>query len=77
MEAHRTTGVAKNGILTLSVPEKFEGKDLEIIVLSSEEDNYDIIEKNLQSKKVERLLKIIGTAKDSTTTFDKHDVYDQ
>jgi hypothetical protein len=77
MEALRTTGVAKNGILTVHVPEKFEGKDLDVIVLSSDEADYEPTQKNLQNKKIERLLKVIGTAKDPTTTFDKHDVYDQ
>jgi len=77
MEALRTTGIAKDGILTVHVPEKFEGKDLEIIVLSSDTDKDEILDKDLQSKKIERLLKIIGTAKDSTTTFNKHDLYDQ
>jgi hypothetical protein len=77
MEALRTTGVAKDGILTVHVPEKFEGKDLEVILLSSDEDNYEPTHKDLQGQKIERLLKVIGTAKDSATTFDKHDVYDQ
>jgi len=77
MEALRTTGVAKNGILTVHVPEKFEGKDLEVIVLTSDTDKDETLHKDLQSKKIERLLKIIGTAKDSTTTFNKHDLYDQ
>jgi len=77
MEALRTTGIAKDGILTVHVPEKFEGKDLEIIVLSSDTDKDEILDKDLQSKKIERLLKVIGTAKDSAATFDKHDVYDQ
>ena len=77
MEALRTTGVARDGILTVHVPEKFEGKDLEVIVLSSNEDDNEPDQKDLKSKKIERLLKVIGTAKDSTTAFDKHDVYDQ
>ena len=77
METLGTTGVAKDGILTVQVPEKFEGKDLEVIVLSSETNSYDMTQRDLQSKKIERLLKIIGTAKDTATTFDKHDVYDQ
>ena len=77
MEALRTTGIAKDGILTVHVPEKFEGKDLEIIVLSSDPDKDETQQKDLQSKKIENLLWIIGTAKDLTTTFDKHNVYDQ
>jgi len=77
MEALRTTGIAKDGILTVHVPEKFEGKDLEIIVLSSDPDKDETQQKDLQSKKIENLLRIIGTAKDLTTTFDKHNVYDQ
>jgi len=74
MEALRTTGVAKDGILTVQVPEKFEGKDLEVIVLSNDEQPVNVEERN---KKVNRLLSIIGTAKDMNKTFDKHDVYDQ
>jgi|GEM_PF-7000784 hypothetical protein len=77
MEALRTTGVAKDGILTIHVPEKFEGKDLEVIVLSTNENDNTLFQEDLQSKKIERLLKVIGTAKDSITAFDKHDVYDQ
>ena len=79
MEALKTTATAKNGILTIQVPEEFEGRDLEVIVLSANEKtgkeaNDDVTTKD---QKINRLLSVIGTAKDLTTTFDKHDVYDQ
>ncbi|SFP61375.1 hypothetical protein [Parafilimonas terrae] len=77
MEALRIRGVAKEGILTIPVPDKFEGKDLEVIVLTPDENDTAALQEDLQSKKVERLFKVIGTAKDTTTTFDKHDVYNQ
>jgi len=77
METLRIKGIVKDGILTVQVPEEFEGKDLEVIVLTSDTDKDETLHKDLQSKKIERLLKVIGTAKDSAATFDKHDVYDQ
>ena len=57
MEALRTTGIAKDGILTVHVPEEFEGKNLEVIVLSSDDKNAS--QEELQSSKIERLLKVI------------------
>lgn len=51
MEALRMTGIMKNGILTVYVPEKFEGQDLEVIVLSSNENDNAVLQENLQSKK--------------------------
>lgn len=74
MEAIKTKATAKDGILTIHVPEEFEGRDLEVIVLSADEQTVNAEERN---KKVNRLLSVIGTAKDINTTFDKHDVYDQ
>lgn len=74
MEALKTIATAKNGTLTISVPEKFEGHNLEVIVLSPDKE----IENNeIKNKKIDCLLSVIGTAKDMNVKFDKHDVYDQ
>ena len=75
MEALKTTATAKNGTLTISVPEKFEGQDLEVIVLSPDEKETENNE--IKNKRINRLLSVIGTAKDMNTTFNKHNVYDQ
>ena len=74
MEALKTKGIARDGILTIHVPEEFEGRTLDIIVLPADEQSTSDIEK---TKKITRLLSVIGTAKDLNKTFDKHDVYDQ
>lgn len=75
MEALRTTATAKNGMLTISVPEKFEGHNLEVIVLSHDEG--EVENNEIKNQKISRLLSVIGTAKDLNKNFDKHEVYDQ
>ena len=78
MEAIKTKGRAKDGVLTVPVPEEFEGRDLEVIILSGEETlNGEAKDEMAQRQKLNRLLSVTGTAKDFNKTFDKHEVYDQ
>jgi len=75
MEALKTTGKSKNGLLTVQIPETFDGQELEVIILSLKDDTN--IEKNVQEDKTQRLLRVIGSVPDKHKNFDKHDVYDQ
>jgi len=75
----KTTGRAKDGILTVPVPVEFEGRELEVIILSAgDQATIDKVENEIaRREKVNRLLSVIGTAKDFNKTFDKHELYDQ
>jgi hypothetical protein len=80
MEAFKTKGSAKGGILCIAVPKEFEEKELEVIVLSTNEETDQVIqeEKNKQHKaKVERLTSIVGSARYPDFPITKFDVYDQ
>ncbi|WP_153797938.1 hypothetical protein [Foetidibacter luteolus] len=77
MEAFKLTGKSKGGVLTVHVPEEFDGRNLEVIILSLDEQNRIATQGNPSKEKTKRLLSIIGSAADKTTNFDKHDVYDQ
>jgi hypothetical protein len=78
MEALKTKGMAKDGVLIIHVPEEFEGRNLEVIVLPEEEQPGSEVKNNTdKNQKLNRLFSVIGTAKDMNKNFDKHEVYDQ
>lgn len=75
MEAIKVRGIAKNGELTISVPDSFNEQELEVIVLSScnkQDDNLSAHE-----EKVKRMMSIVGTAKYPNLSTDLLNVYDQ
>jgi hypothetical protein len=75
MEAIKLIGNSHNGKLTVAVPEEYDEKELEIMIISSKEKNTDeILEKK---RKREELLSIAGTAKHPDFPMTKYDVYDQ
>ncbi|MEO6837924.1 MAG: hypothetical protein ABI261_07710 [Ginsengibacter sp.] len=78
MEAIKLIGTSHNGKLTLSVPEEFDNKELELMIISSKEKE-KTEDKEIQEKKRQRkaLLSIVGTAKHPDFPMTKYDVYDQ
>jgi hypothetical protein len=80
MEAFKTKGLAKEGILAIAVPKEFEEKELEVIVLSSSGDMDKVVkeeETKQHKEKVERLTSIVGSAKYPDFPITKFDVYEQ
>lgn len=80
MEALKLRGVPANGILRLAVPDAFNNREVEIIVLSAENAGFETLNpENTQRNddKIKRLLSIIGTAKYPNTVIDKYDAYNQ
>lgn len=81
MEALRLKTTTANGRLTVVVPELFNNKEVEIIVLPAEEndDNKEAYNVNMKEneERLKRLLSIIGTAKYPDTAIDKYDAYNQ
>lgn len=82
MEAIKLTGVSHNGKLTVSVPEEFDEKELELMIISSKEKKGGD-EKNMDEEKInedkrrEKFMKIFGSAKHPDFPMTKYDVYDQ
>lgn len=77
MEAIKLIGTSHDGKLTVAVPEEFDEKELEIMIISSKEKKSDTQEIQEKKKKIEELLSIVGTAKYPDFPMTKYDVYDQ
>jgi hypothetical protein len=82
MEAIKLTGVSHNGKLIVSVPEEFDEKELELMIISSKEkkdDDKEKIEENKtkEDKRREKFMKVFGSAKHPDFPITKYDVYDQ
>ena len=80
MEAIKLIGTSHDGILTIAVPEEFDGKELEIMIISSKEvknDNEEKLKKDKEDKRVEKFMKIFGSAKHPDFPMTKYDTYDQ
>ncbi|HRH47511.1 MAG TPA: hypothetical protein PLP23_02095 [Panacibacter sp.] len=80
MEALKLRGVPANGILSLAVPDAFNNREVEVIVLSAENAGFETLNpENTQRNddKIKRLLSVIGTAKYPNTVIDKYDAYNQ
>ncbi len=78
MDAIKLTGISHDGKLTVAVPEEYDNKELEIMIISSKEKNKD--DENVELKKtrnIEQLMKIVGAAKHPDFPITKYDVYDQ
>lgn len=77
MEALKLRAITANGKLTVSVPEEFDNKEVEIIVLSSGESGQLLPGKKEIEEKITRLLSIIGSAKYPDMPITKYDSYNQ
>ena len=74
MEALKLKAIPVDGKLTVAVPSSLNNSEVEVIVLSEKEQEFDDAD---HKERVKAMLSIIGTAKDWNKTFDKHEVYDQ
>lgn len=78
METLRIRGTVKDGILTVQVPEKFEGKEVNVDIT-----DYDVFDhpedwaKLPGAERVKILEQFKGTAKYPDAETNKYDVYDQ
>ena len=80
MEALKLKVRTSDGKLTVAVPDEFNNKEVEVIVLSSVEassfaDNETAVKG--KDERIKRLLSVIGTAKYPEQSIDKYDVYEQ
>ena len=77
MEAIKLIGTSENGILTVAVPDEFNDKELEIMIVSSKEKNENEIETKTKKRNIKALMSIVGAAKYPDFPITKYDVYDQ
>ena len=77
MEAIKLIGISHNGKLTVSVPEEYDNKELEIMIVSSKEKEEDQSEPEKIKRNIKELLSIIGAARYPDFPITKYDVYDQ
>jgi hypothetical protein len=82
MEAIKTRGIAKDGLLTVHVPHQFDEQELEVIVLFVNEKSGLSVgsvknEAQQNVSKKEDLKAFYGSAKFPDYPTDKYDVYDQ
>jgi len=82
MEAIKLVGTSHDGKLTISVPEEYDEKELEIMIISSKEKKIDDKEKLDEEEmkkdiRKEKFMKIFGSAKHPDFPMTKYDTYDQ
>jgi len=77
MEAIKLIGTSHNGKLTVSVPEEYDNKELEIMIVSSKEKEEDQSEPEKIKRNIKELLSIVGAARYPDFPITKYDVYDQ
>ena len=80
MEAIKLIGTSHDGILTIAVPEEFNEKELEVMIISSKgkkNENEEKIKKKQKDKRAEKFMKLFGSAKHPDFPMTKYDTYDQ
>jgi hypothetical protein len=77
MEAIKLIGTSHNGKLTVSVPEEYDNKELEIMIVSSKEKEEDQSEPEKIKRNIKELLSIVGAARYPDFPITRYDVYDQ
>ncbi|MEO8823640.1 MAG: hypothetical protein ABI366_08695 [Ginsengibacter sp.] len=78
MDAIKLIGTSQDGKLTVAVPEEYDNKELEIMIISSKEKENDDYRKLAEEKRRRKsLLSIVGAAKHPDFPMTKYDVYDQ
>ncbi len=77
MEAIKLTGTSHKGQLIVSVPEEFDEKELEIMIISSKEKKNDSEDEIKNDERREAFMKIFGSAKHPDFPMTKYDTYDQ
>lgn len=77
MEAIKLIGTSHDGKITVSVPEEYNDKELELMIISSKEKKKDKESVVVKKRNVKQLMGIIGAAKHPDFPITKYDVYDQ
>ena len=77
MEAIKLIGTSHGGKLTVSVPEEYDDKELEIMIISSKEKKRNEDEIIVKKRNIKELMSIVGAAKHPDFPITKYDVYDQ
>jgi hypothetical protein len=77
MEAIKLFGTSHNGKLTVSVPEEFDEKELEIMIVSSKEKKANEGEMMGKKRNINELMSIAGSAKHPDSPTTNNDAYDQ
>ncbi|HUZ60297.1 MAG TPA: hypothetical protein VMU83_16115 [Hanamia sp.] len=79
MEAIKLTGTSHNGKLTVSVPEEYDNKELELMIISSTEmkSEKEGAKKIKNNERAEKFMRLVGSAKHPDFPKTKYDVYDQ
>lgn len=77
MEAIKLIGTSHKGKLTVDVPEEYDDKELEIMIISSKEKKKKNQEKLESDERKEKFMKIFGSAKHPDFPMTKYDTYDQ
>jgi hypothetical protein len=77
MEAIKLIGTSHNGKLTVSVPEEYDNKELEIMIVSSKEKGEDDEKIRKNKERTEKFMSLVGSAKHPDFPITKYDVYNQ
>lgn len=78
MEAIKLIGTSENGILTVAVPDEFNDKELEIMIVAAKDKDKKDIEKIKNNKEmIQKFKNLVGSAKHPDFPMTKYDVYDQ
>jgi len=79
MEAVKLIGTSHNGKLTVAVPEEYDEKELEIMIVSSKEkESKREVEKKIKNnERAEKFMRLVGSAKHPDFPMTKYDVYEQ
>ena len=77
MEAIKLIGTSENGILTVAVPDEFNDKELEIMIVAAKDKDKKDIETKTKKRNIKALMSIVGAAKYPDFPITKYDVYDQ
>lgn len=77
MDAIKLIGTSHDGKLTVDVPEEYDNKELEVMIISSKEKNQENQEKLKIDERKEKFIKIFGSAKHPDFPITKYDTYDQ
>ena len=77
MEAIKLVGTSHDGKFTISVPEEYDEKELEIMIISAKEKKGNEDKKIGKKRNIKEMMSIVGEAKHPDCPITKYDVYNQ
>ena len=77
MEAIKLVGTSHDGKFTISVPEEYDEKELEIMIISAKEKKGNEDKKIGKKRNIKEMMSIVGAAKHPDFPITKYDVYNQ